>query len=212
MQPGEAAGVEPDIQGPTLESRTEIAGPTAGSVDTGGGDTAGDNGSEAGSDVSISQTYGHSPLEVAVEIQADGEVSCASADAIGDGDSEQIRAFEVVRRWIADTGCGKDMISRKHARAYEHHLIEIQPVRFGTANGVTEANEGLPITIPELDMKATPYVMASTPALMSVGMRVEHHSFVWLPHRTLCFITPFPNPQIVPLLVIGDIPYSNFRF
>ena len=70
--------MDPDNQGPTLESRTEIDGPTAGGVDTGRGDAVGDNGSDAGSDISISQTFGHSPLEVAVEIQDDGEVSCAS--------------------------------------------------------------------------------------------------------------------------------------
>ena len=94
--------------------------------------------------------------------------------------------FDIVKRWIADTGCGHDMVSRRQASHVKEQLINIPPITFGTANGPAAANLGVPLKIPIFgDQYATPYVMASTPALLSVGMRVMHHmfSFIWLPGK-----------------------------
>ena len=66
--------------------------------------------SDAGSDISVSKTFGHSPVELAVEHQDEGDQYCASTGGTGDAeDSDMIRAPEAIRRWIPDLGCGTDL-------------------------------------------------------------------------------------------------------
>ena len=65
--------------------------------------------------------------------------------------------------------------------------------------------------------------MSSTPALLSVGMRVVHYgySFIWLPNKRPCMVTDFRSPPPTPpyddhprcvliLKVDGDIPYLDY--
>ena len=51
--------------------------------------------------------------------------------------------------------------------------------------------------------------MASTPALLSVGMRCMHHgyTFLWLPGKLPVFVSP--GGKVVVLRVEGDIPYLD---
>ena len=90
--------------------------------------------------------------------------------------------------------------------------VNIELITFGTANGAAQAEHGLPMLLEALGGQyATPYIMASTPALISVGMRVVNsgYAFIWLPQRMPCFITAFPTPRVVPLMVQQDIPYLD---
>ena len=51
-----------------------------------------------------------------------------------------------------------------------------------------------------------PYIMDSTPPVLSVGARIKDGcSFIWLPGKLPCIVRP--DGHITPLDVKGDIPY-----
>ena len=47
--------------------------------------------------------------------------------------------LSIAARWLVDTGCGKDLISLKHASLFNDQILTIDPMIFGTANGLSGA-------------------------------------------------------------------------
>ena len=84
--------------------------------------------------------------------------------------------------WIADTGCGNDLICKYDAidTGIPLHLPQ-RLMTFITANGGTRTNVTCPFRIKELEDALKPYVLDSTPPVLSVGKRVRHgFQFRWL--------------------------------
>ncbi len=74
--------------------------------------------------------------------------------------------------WIMDTGCGHDLVSIQAIR----NLVKlIQKARRAntlyTANDRTPATDVIDLFVKELGETVEPYVLASTPAVLSVGLR-----------------------------------------
>ena len=82
------------------------------------------------------------------------------------------------------------------------------PVTFMTANGTTVATEKLVLHVGEIGETIEPYVLASTPAVLSIGMRCREfgYSFIWIEDNCPCFITPGGGALIL-LEVELDVPY-----
>ena len=80
-------------------------------------------------------------------------------------------------------------------------------MRFDTANGSVSADETVGLDIDELGERVFPYILPSTPALLSVGRRCMKmgYDFIWKRGQEPYFITP--SGKVVVLEVIGDIPY-----
>ena len=77
-----------------------------------------------------------------------------------------------VKHWLADTGCGYDLVSRRHvARIANNIKASSRPLTFSTANGATEATEDICLKLDELDEDIEPYVLPSTPVVISIGRR-----------------------------------------
>ena len=113
-----------------------------------------------------------------------------------------------VKIWLVDSGCGHDLISKREVR--ESNLDQEScetPVGFNTANGSTVAHNVAPLYIDELDCNIAPYVLPSTPAVVSMGKRCGHegYSFIWMSGKCPYFITP--DKKRIRLRVAGDIPY-----
>ena len=84
------------------------------------------------------------------------------------------------------------------------------PITFTAANGTTNATEKLQLHICELGKTREPYVLASTPAVLSIGMRCRKYgyTFIWIGDKRPCFI--FPGRYALTLLQVElDIPYLN---
>ena len=131
-------------------------------------------------------------------------LDCAVAE------DKRVLLFSIKERWLVDTGCGLDLVSLKTIpQNYRELLIQGAPINFNTANGPWTADKRLPISTPPMGAgtAATPYCMADTPAVLSVGLRCNHHgySFFWLRGRTPAFVTP--DGTIIPLDVSNDCPY-----
>ena len=112
-----------------------------------------------------------------------------------------------VKLWLVDSGCGHDLLSRKEVADAELDQSPCEPARFNTAGGPTTATTVAPLYIEELRGNIQPYVLSSTPAVVSMGRRCGHegYSFVWMDGKCPYFITP--DKQRMRLRVIGDIPY-----
>jgi hypothetical protein len=113
-----------------------------------------------------------------------------------------------VKYWLTDTGCGYDLVSQKHVRKIEDRIKKSKnPLTFNTANGATEAEDDILLRLNELDEEIEPYVMASTPAVLSVGRRCLDfgYEFRWPAGKLPYFITPAGVK--VTLIVEDYIPY-----
>ena len=79
---------------------------------------------------------------------------------------------------------------------------------FSTAGGRAKTEKVFPVRVEALDNTISdPYVMKSTPELLSIGLRCmkKGFSFIWLAGHFPCLIPPSYN--IVPLDIISYIPY-----
>ena len=73
--------------------------------------------------------------------------------------------------WIADTGSAQDLISKD----------DLGGLRSYTANGPSAADVQADVKVPSLGSTSTPYVLPSTPSVLTVGYRCmeEGFDFVW---------------------------------
>lgn len=95
-------------------------------------------------------------------------------------DSTALMNKSVDRRLI-DTGCGCDLISKSQVASARRWIRQAAKSRtFQTANGVTTADRVARVTIDEFGEEVFPYVLDSTPTVLSVGYRCMHlvYSFV----------------------------------
>ena len=51
------------------------------------------------------------------------------------------------------------------------------PIKFNIANGNTDAIEDILLSVDELDEDIEQYVLASTPAVISIGRRCQDHGY-----------------------------------
>ena len=116
-----------------------------------------------------------------------------------------------IHRWLIDTGCGYDLVGRREVAKLQALFRKANiPITFQTAAGLTPGTECLELQIEELGEIIEPYVMASTPAVLSVGRRCQEHgySFTWVANKRPCFIAP-GGYVLTMLQVDGNIPYLD---
>ena len=113
-----------------------------------------------------------------------------------------------VELWLVDTGCGSDLIDKYEIRNLKQFVTRaVKTITFVTANGRTTATDVARLFVEEFGEEIQPYILDSTPAVVSVGLRCMKlgYSFIW-PARGLPYFI-LPNGNLVYLEVIGDIPY-----
>ena len=83
-----------------------------------------------------------------------------------------------VRRWLVDSGSGYDLVC---ATNVEHVRDKIKksarPIALWTANGLTPAEKEITLHINRLDMDICPFVLNSTPDVLSLGRHCAQHGF-----------------------------------
>ena len=77
------------------------------------------------------------------------------------------------RSWLMDTGCKHDLTSRAAIPHHQHDSIFRSPVpiTLSTANGLSSGNKSIYQQIGELGETAEPYILDSTPDVLSIGRR-----------------------------------------
>jgi len=115
----------------------------------------------------------------------------------------------VIGLWLIDTGCGHDLVARSAIKQISAHIGRSPfPLTFVTANGSTKTGQDILMRLPELRQSVSPYVLESTPSVLSVGMRCmkQGYTFLWYDNCMPVFISK-DGEWITILEVINDIPY-----
>eukprot|EP00969_Alexandrium_andersonii_P135204 5980880-Alexandrium_andersonii.AAC.1 len=78
--------------------------------------------------------------------------------------------------WLIDTGCGHDLVAKAHAMMLKKWVRQAErPIAFATANGKAEADQIHDVFVEEFGQSIKPYILDSTPDVISVGMRYVKH-------------------------------------
>ena len=76
-----------------------------------------------------------------------------------------------VRRWLVDTGSAYDLVKRKDVEGLRSLCRDADvDIMFYTAGGKAEGTKVVPMHIETLDEVVEPYILASTPNVLTVGM------------------------------------------
>jgi hypothetical protein len=115
-----------------------------------------------------------------------------------------------IRRWLADAGCGRDVVSsslvlKGGGKAYIHLRT---PKYLNTASGVVSIAKEMTVCIPQLDEMAEIFCREKTPAVLSVGNRcVEMGYAFYLPPFSEDPFLIKPDGARIIMDVEGNIPY-----
>ena len=82
--------------------------------------------------------------------------------------------------WIADTGSAQDLVSQGELPD-DYGYYSSNPIRMMTANGESSSMKQGKVFVPRLCKTVDPYLVKSTPAVLSVGMRCidDGYDFIW---------------------------------
>ena len=110
--------------------------------------------------------------------------------------------------WIADTGSAQDLITDSEFPDVYGYMSN-DPVRLITANGESSSLKQGKVFIPSLGKTIDPYLVESTPAVLSVGMRCidDGYDFVWLGSKKQDPYFIKPNGEKICLKVNDYVPY-----
>jgi hypothetical protein len=115
-----------------------------------------------------------------------------------------------IRRWFADAGCGRDLVSSSVVvQAGGKAYIQAKPPKYlNTANGITAVAKGVTMYIPHLDEIADIMCLTHTPSVLSIGKRcmTMGYAFFWPPFSEHPVFVK-PDGSRVTMDVEGNIPY-----
>jgi len=115
-----------------------------------------------------SSKYGESTSPVVVGASA--EVVSITGDSCSDDENKEVSGEELPPGlWLMDTGCGFDLISRAGADGLQTQTVD--KITFQTAGGRVHTSDVLPIASSMLGGSLQPYVLPSTPWVLSIGKR-----------------------------------------
>ena len=88
--------------------------------------------------------------------------------------------FTPTIEWIGDTGSAQDLISEHDLEGHPSRISE-NPINIMTANGPSSADQQIKVNVPSLGIEADPYVLPSTPSVLSIGYRCmeQGFDFIW---------------------------------
>jgi hypothetical protein len=77
--------------------------------------------------------------------------------------SKGIHRGPFVKKWIFDSGCGVDLVSKRDVKGFEHKIRDAEePLVFRTANGRTEAESTIKVPCKEIGCPVDAYVLQNT--------------------------------------------------
>ena len=96
-----------------------------------------------------------------------------------------------VGRWMIDSGCGHDIISRREAALCSlDAATQGEPTTLKTANGNVSTRDKIAVGIDEFQQRAELHVLPDTPSLLSLGRRCARGglTFVWQAYERPHFV------------------------
>ncbi len=112
------------------------------------------------------------------------------------------------RRWLVDTGCPIDLISRDSLHVDELSFVKQagRGIKLNTANGVTYAEDIVAFQIDGLEDLIEAYILESTPIVMSLGKRCMDYGYSFEWKSKIATLTT-PGGKRIVLDITNDVPY-----
>ena len=156
-------------------------------------------------DISVNKDQNSHQLFVEKFYHSEDEDDMGNTDLANAQSTVQIKKK---MKFIMDTGCGYDLISRRKAAELDLPISEGNDrMVFMTANGITETREVAKCSVDSFSDVAKPFVLEQSPAVFSVGMRCMKlgYTFVWPPNEQPFMINA--SGKRIDLHSKDDIPY-----
>ncbi len=119
---------------------------------------------------------------------------------------------ENYRCWLLDTGCTRDLTTRASIPLHQHGAIYRAPIPIllANANDLVNGDKAIQQQIGELGEVAEPYVLDSSPNVLSIGRRCveDGYSFECKPYILNPTATT-PNGRVVKLVSRDCCPYLD---
>jgi hypothetical protein len=129
---------------------------------------------------------------------------------VGIGSKTKIAHDFGVRRWLADTGCGHDLVaSSVVVEAGGEDYIQVKPPKYlNTASGVAAVTKGVTMCIPQLDEMTDIMCLSHSPSVLSIGglCVTMGYAYFWPPYSEHPFFAK-PDGSRVTVDVVGNKPY-----
>ena len=113
--------------------------------------------------------------------------------------------------WLIDSGSEQDLISKAALRSASKAVRKqaSQPIRLVTANGNIAASEIADINVDALREPAQPYILESSPAVLSLGVKClgQGYSFHWESAKAPTMVRP--AGALIQLKVDGHVPHMD---
>ncbi|MCP3883502.1 MAG: hypothetical protein GY701_34620, partial [Sulfitobacter sp.] len=128
-----------------------------------------------------------------------------AAPAAGRADYDYIE-----RRWLMDTGCGYDLVCKTSLQDLDFENVNnrADAILLQTANGPAQCTQTVPQQIGPLGVQADPYVLESTPDVLTIGYRCEAlgYGFYWEPYSSTPILVK-PSGRQIHLQSEHYVPY-----
>ena len=110
--------------------------------------------------------------------------------------------------WIADTGSAQDLVNDSELPD-DYGYYSNNPIRMITANGETSSSKQGRVFVPKLGKTIDPYLVRSSPPVISVGMRCvdDGYDFIWRGSKGEPPYMVKPHGERIELVVRDYVPY-----
>ena len=116
--------------------------------------------------------------------------------------------FEASIDWIVDTGSAQDLLTDHHVPDHYGYYSD-NPIRLITANGESSSVKQGKVKVPELNATVSPYLLQSSPPVLSVGLRCveDGFDFIWRGSKNEKPKLVSPDGKVIELEVRDCVPY-----
>ena len=116
--------------------------------------------------------------------------------------------FEASIDWIVDTGSAQDLLTDHHVPDHYGYYSD-NPIRLITANGESSSMKQGKVKVPELNATVSPYLVQSSPPVLSVGLRCveDGFDFMWRGSKNEKPKLVSPDGKVIELEVRDYVPY-----
>ena len=116
--------------------------------------------------------------------------------------------FEASIDWIVDTGSAQDLLTDHHVPDHYGYYSD-NPIRLITANGESSSMKQGKVKVPELNATVSPYLVQSSPPVLSVGLRCveDGFDFIWRGSKNEEPKLVSPDGKVIELEVRDYVPY-----
>ena len=110
-----------------------------------------------------------------------------------------------------DSGTPLDIVDKTAVEEHAHLVKPCEPVILDTANGESKADRGIDLHVGKLGESITPYVLDSTPNVLSLGRRcvLLGYGWYWFPYSLEPYLVHPVTGEHIVMRVEDFCPYLD---